>query len=499
MNPAIRRNSFHTHLHMKQNNDLTNYIENAAELVHRAYFAQTIGLEALSDRLTIRPPEDVLLIEPDWLRKTKVSPARDRLFMSFVEIDMRHYLSREISSKAYALLRDKRWKKGASPLAIFSTQLVCKTREELCDVFKNDGVHNSLLQVVKNWRQWDNTELGGWLHDNIEKTIHEIDHLWSKIQLVALRVKNNGALSAVTLRELCADIFGAGLKGDREMDIVSRFHYEHQYYGLSFTTSINEGIPFVRFEECASPSSPIQSRDPSEIGNWLSKKLAHMSDGSDPGASAGRLLMLLHAGNYVAAGNRLCRVSLPIEPLRGIMADISNPKSIHPMIEDYTWCARTALRFFLAGFVWPTMRACGHDMKLVESVIEKFWIPKIYNTFFVVAHDKTPDSNCALLFSASIYARLLAIKSWLNPVQMRQKLKECFWETAVVLEQFKETASDLEQAIQCGLFRGPDDILALAGDVVDAGLRQDPRFATLILYQRDSCQLAVQSQHSVHS
>jgi hypothetical protein len=408
--------------------------------------------------------------------------------MDFANIDLRHDLVRELALRFYTGLRSNKWKGKPTPTGVLRAHKAWEGSEYR-------GIEHPLVAAMQDWRGWDVLQTASWIYGNVEKALQEVEVLWPKVRIAAMRLRNNGELKAAAVRGICTDILGAGLKGNRRTEAISRFYFDTAYYGVSSRISINDGVPFVKMAGHSKTRIPATfSAVPGLLGN-----LGQLSSGEDAGASAARLLMLLHTGNYVIANNRLCRVSLPVEPTTGNWGDISRPETIYPMPADYQWCARRAVRFAIAGFIWPTATALQGDWDFIDAAIDEIWIPAVFEMFFVIAGDGNVRRDCAMAFTAAIYSRLAAIQGWLNPLEMREKLREIFLETVGILRQFSETVADLEQALAGDLFRNPDDIIKLAGGAVDAGLDENERLGTLIRYQREIALYAAEAHPEISS
>jgi len=467
------------------------YISDAAEVVHRAFYGQSIGVDMLEGlREVLSPPDDIMRLCPVWLRTTKLSPLRQQVLMDYAAIGLRHDLVRELALRFYNGLRTNKWKGRPTPAEVFQAR---KAWEEL----DYQGNNHPIVVAVRDWRGWDPVQTAGWIYDNVEKAIEEIDMLWPKVKLAATRLKNGGELNAATVRSFCSDILGAGFKGNRQMEVLTRFHFDALYFGASSKTSIHDGVSFV--EMTGHSEMPLISGSYEDVMEGLAKNLIPMSHGKDASASAARLLMVLRTGNYIIFDNRLCRISLPVDPTSGSWGDVSRPEKMYPIPADYQWCARREVQFAVAGFVWPTMVALRGDRELLGKMIDELWIPTVFEMFFLIAKDKQVPQDCALAFLAAVYARLAAISGWFNPVAMHHRLREIFLETADILQQFSETIVDLEQALTGDLFRSPGDIINLAGGAVDADLEENERMGILIRHQRETASYVAEAYPDLYS
>jgi hypothetical protein len=493
---------------MKDEGPLSAQIGSATTVVYMAYHGK-IG--ALGDvvppddcpRESLDFPESILSQPVELLENGHIGKARERRLLAFTEMALRCDLAYGIGLLIYRVVRTRggdpraalEAKKGPTWIAEFRRVVLEESTKADSELGRQFG---PIIRATQKWKIFDDVELAGWVHENLDRLIDEIGHLWPVIHTVALTWKNKGEVTPKEMRHTCRGIFGRAFERDRELRVISHFYYTRaQYCRYARNPLVEEGVPFVRLPRSGEvPSDPI-SNTPTDIDEAieeLRQQLPALSVGSHLSAAVGRIFFLLHNGNFIVHEGKLRFVQFPVEPGSGEWARIDEcPEEIHRFPKDYVRSARYALQFALGGFMWATYRvlAGGGSRRSptlleVEAIISKLWLLQIFrvSSALAAASSELP-SDCSIRYAESVYARMAYLEGWWNPLVMREKLRAILKETYELLLRHSNVCWDLEEGIRCGLIKTGEDFLSLAGDAVDGRFANDEEYGFIMRYQRD--------------
>jgi len=489
---------------MKDDGPLQKQIGSAAEAVYSIYCGQCptrITAEQCQFESGL-PPEGLFTESERFFDERAYSVARGRRLHAFVGMQARRCLSpifgefiyqvmRRVDGSVKDALEDK---KGPAWIGNIRDGLV----KDALSLEFNGNQFGLIVRAIKRWRKFDDVELGGWVHEILEQLAEEFARLWPRIHVVALKLKNKGSSDSRELLELCKPIYCSAFELDPELSAIIKWHYQQRPHAGAGGKFFLDGVPFLELsaaETLAAPFSKIavQLSQPRDVAEALRLNVDDLNDDSNPAVASGRAMLLLYNGNFFVHDGKLRAVIFPIDPKSGQWNFHEWDGSFHKCPGEYAQSATYALQFALAGFVAAThsllrrLRVEGRLRRdFLDAAIRDFWVPEVLRQSFAVA--AAPNlflTGNALEYAASVYARLALIEGWLNPVVMRDKLRDIFFDTSALLNRFPQVCEDLEEALASDLIKSADDLIAFGSDVVDLRFEENADYGYVISYCRE--------------